>query len=159
MKKLIVLIMALGSLFALSSCTSSKQEQVSVYSFCGKNEHIAISNGVIVLSDTKDVFYGGSLEFIDSDTMDNIESYCATFYTIRNEEQTPILIDELVNQSSVEILSIDLGKQSSTGSDVDSSFEHIVELQNNFWCEFKMTDLNGVSKVYMIELTLTEITN
>ena len=159
MKKLIVLIMALGSLFALSSCTSSKQEHVSVYSFCGKNEHITISNGVIVLSDTKDVFYGGSLEFIDSDTMDHIESYCATFYTIRNEEQTPILIDELVNQSSVEILSIDLGKQSSTGSDVDSSFEHIEELQKNFWCEFKTTDLNGVNKVYMIELTLTEITN
>lgn len=47
----------------LSGCgITPAAEQSHVYSFRGENEFFTISNGVIVLSDTKDIFYGGNLE-------------------------------------------------------------------------------------------------
>lgn len=35
---------------------------MQVYSFSGENDEMQISNGVIVLRDTDDIFYGGILK-------------------------------------------------------------------------------------------------
>ena len=57
-------------LMILSGCGKEEAKPLKVYSFSGENDQIAVSNGVIILSDTEETFSGGQLkttgaEFID----------------------------------------------------------------------------------------------
>lgn len=159
MKKFIIFIMMLSCVFALSACSNSKQEQFSVYSFCGENEQFEITNGVIVLTDTKDVFDGGDLRVVQDDVAENISSYRATFYTIVDGEKTDILIDEVVDESNNIDIEGDLGRTSGGGNSIYGKYDSVDELTNNLWCELKTTDINGRVNTYIIKLNSTEITN
>jgi len=64
MKKLIALVLALVCVLSLAlsfTGCSTTVLQTSVYSFGGANEYFAISNGVIVLDDSTETFYGGTI--------------------------------------------------------------------------------------------------
>jgi hypothetical protein len=141
----------------LTACNNQKQEQLIVYSFYGENECFEISNGTIVLSDSEDVFYGGNLQVNQPEAIQNITSYKATFYTMIDGQQETILIDELHNISSTELLGVDLGKKVSNNPEISNQFKNIEEANGKFWCELKVTDTEGINNSYKIELNLIKI--
>ena len=157
MKKLTTLFFLLLFVFMLTACDNAKQEQLIVYSFYGDTECIEISNGTIVLSDSKEIFYGGNLQVNQPESIQNIKSYKATFYTMIDGQQEIIYVDEFHNVSSTELLGIDLGKMVSNGSDVNNQFKNIEEINMNFCCELKVTDTEGNSNSYTIDLELIKI--
>ena len=72
-----ILLTTLACSVLFSGCGAKPaEEQVAVYSFSGDNEVFSISNGVIVLAPTEEVFYGGNLE----GEMSGVVSYSMTFY-------------------------------------------------------------------------------
>ena len=144
----------------LCACDNSKQEQVSVFSFCGGNERFEIPNGVIVLGKTKEVFDGGDLRVIQNELFSNVALFSVKFYTIRNGEQRVILSNSVVDTtgSSVNIEG-DLGRVSGDSIIAYNHVEGIDELKQNLWFELKTADLNGKTQTYQIKLNLTEITD
>lgn len=49
-------------MLALTECGKVEQERLTVYSFSGENEQLTISNGIIVLNGTEEIFSGGDLK-------------------------------------------------------------------------------------------------
>lgn len=158
MKKLIACVLALVYILSLSACDSAKQEQVVVFSFCGENELFAISNGVIVLGNTEEVFHGGDLEIIRTDLFAGITSYSTTFYTITNGEQSVILSNSVIDTvSSSTNINNDLGRISGDKVLTGRRVENTEDLKNNLWFELNTTDVNGKTSTYQLQLKLTEI--
>ena len=157
MKKLTAIILALLFVLMLTACNNVKQEQLVVYSFYGESDCFEISNGTIILSDSEDVFYGGNLKVNQPESIQNITSYKAAFYTMIDGQQETILIDELNNVSSTELLGVDLGKKVSNSSEISNQFRNIEDANGKLWCELKVTDKEGNSNSYKIELNLIKI--
>ena len=157
MKKLIALILAFSFVLTLTACKNATQEQPTVYSFYGKNECFEITNGIIVLSASEDVFCGGTLRVNKPKSIADITSYRATFYTMVDGQQETIHIDELQNVSSAELSVIDFGKKVINRSEISKQFKIIEENNGKFWCELKVTDADGNIDSYTIELELLKI--
>ena len=157
MKKLTAIILALLFVLMLTACNNVKQEPLVVYSFYGESDCFEISNGTIILSDSEDVFFGGNLKVNQPESIQNITSYKAAFYTMIDGQQETILIDELNNVSSTELLGVDLGKKVSNSSEISNPFRNIEDANGKFWCELKVTDKEGNSNSYKIELDLIKI--
>ena len=158
MKKIIALFLVVSCVLTLSACCNEKQEKTRVYSFTGGNEEYVITNGVVVMTDEEDIFYGGELQARNPDGIKNIASYRAEFYTSVDGEENSVLVSALDNDSLSEMLNIDFGKSSGNGDKLDNSFGRMDELQGDFWCELRIKDTQGNQKSYIIDLTLTEIT-
>ena len=140
-------------------CGKAEQERLTVYSFSGENEQIAVSNGVIVLSDTEEIFAGGSLE-VNDDCLTDIASYSTTFYILSDGQKNIICSDRIENKTEETgvLVSDDLGKL--TGEDIVSSAAGDNDaLKNNLYFELTATDQNGMETVYRLPLSLTEITS
>lgn len=122
-----------------------------MYSFCGENESFSISNGVIVLSSTEEIFYGGNLEGELSDVV----GYSMSFYIpFGNDER--ILLSNSVEDMTGGTISI-AGEIGKISGDIFTATE-IDELQNNLYFKLKTTNLKGEENEYQLQLTLTEIT-
>ena len=100
MKKITILVLLFLLTLTLTSCVNEKQEQFAVYSFYGKNENFIISNGTIVLANSEDIFWGGNLQAAQSESISDISSYKATFYTMVDGKQEIIHVDEVQNLSN-----------------------------------------------------------
>ena len=87
MKKVTALVLVFLLVLTLTACTNETQEQLVVYSFYGENECFVISNGTIVLSNSEDVFWGGNLQVTQSESINDITSCKATFYTMVDGKQ------------------------------------------------------------------------
>ena len=72
-------------------------------------------------------------------------------------QQEIILVDELQNISSAELLDIDLGKKVSNGSEISNQFKSNEDANVELQCDLKVTDTAGNSNSYTIELNLLEI--
>lgn len=155
-KKLIALVLALVCTAGLAGC-SNKQEEVITYSFRGDHEYFVISNGMITLSDTEEIFDGGDLEITQSGVFDETISYATTFYTLINGKQRIILSNSVIDQTGGSVnVDGDLGSISGQGIFIGNKFEIIDELKEHLWFELKTTDSNGKENVYQIQLALTE---
>ena len=161
MKKLfafICAIMCFGVLVGCSEKEASKQELV-VYSFSGSDGQIAVSNGVIVMSPDKDVFYGGDLEVFNEELCTDIASYSTTFYTINNGEKNTILSNSVVDQTAGSVnVSSDLGRMSGAnllGNKIDAEEDLLYSL----FFELSITPMNGEQRVYEVQMEVTEITD
>lgn len=153
MRKLfLTLLMALACSVFLSSCGKESSEQpLVVYSFCGENEMFSISNGVIVLSPTKEILYGGNLKGQLSD----IVGYTMTFYIPSGNDERILLSNSVTDKTGETIdISGEIGKVSG---DIITATE-IDELQNNLFFELETTTLNGEENTYQMQLVLTEVT-
>lgn len=157
MKTIIKAIVIVTFCFCLlSGCgEKSEAEQFFVYSFNGENELFSISNGVIVITDKDEIFYGGNLEEKQGKLSD-IVAYTTSFY-ILSDDKDRILLSNSVEDMTGETISIanELGKVS--GDNIINETE-IRELQNNLFFELRTTNLNGEKNEYQLQLTLTEIT-
>lgn len=150
MKKTFIILMLM--VLFLTGCSDTKEKQFVVYSFYGENEILKISNGTIIFSDSEDVFYGGHLQLNNSNSIKNIAAYKATFYTMIDGQQEIIHTDELSNISSSELLNIDFGKKVFDNSQISNHFNNVEKENGNLWCQLKITDIDGNSNSYIIEL-------
>lgn len=139
-------------MLALTGCGKAEQERMTVYSFSGENEQLAISNGVIVLNGTEEIFSGGDLK-VNDDFFTDITSYSTTFYTMSNGERNDILSNSVVDETGGTVnVSGDLGKVS--GGSIISR----IDLKNTLCFELVTKNKNGEESMCQLQLSLTEIT-
>lgn len=156
MKKLTAFVLALICVLSLSACGSAGQEQAAAYAFRGENEYFTVSGGSILL-DEEELFDGGVLEVVQSGIFQNVTSYSASFYTLKNGKQKTILSNVVVAQdgSPVNIIG-DLGSTSG-GRVVSNKIKGADDLRENLWFELKTTDADGGESVYALQLTVYEV--
>lgn len=159
MKKVTTVIFIAALMLTGCHKTTSKQS-FKVFSFHATNEQLTITNGVIILSDEGDTFYGGDLE-VSKDFPANIMTYSLKFYIKAKEENQTILSNTLSNQSdSPALIDTNLGKIADEDQflgTVDNE-ETILNLKNNLYFELITTDTNGEKNTYKLQMLLTEVT-
>ena len=100
--RLLVLFSMAFCCFAFSGCSGlshSEQEQsLAVYSFSGKNEYFSISNGVIALTPTEEIFYGGDLEE-QGEFFNDVTDYSVTFYIISDNREKTLSSNSAVDET------------------------------------------------------------
>lgn len=141
----------------LAGCTDSsevgQERSLAVYSFSGENKYFAVSNGVLILTPTEEIFYGGDLEETPGE-FDDITEYTMTFYVASGDEKNILMSNGATDETgSVIDISGSTGQRSGASLIKDDT-----RLNNNLYCELKTTDLNGEKNEYQLQLTLTEIT-
>ena len=152
--KIVVRILLITVLYTclLSSCgMKPAEEPLVVYSFSGENEMFSISNGVIVLNEGEEIFYGGNLDGELSD----IIAYSMTFY-IQSGSDDIVLLSNSVTDMTGGTIGI-AGETGKISGDVLKSAEED-DLQNNLYFELKTTNLSGEENTYQLQLTVTEVT-
>lgn len=152
--KIVVRILLITVLYTwlLSSCgMKPAEEPLVVYSFSGENEMFSISNGVIVLNEGEEIFYGGNLDGELSD----IIAYSMTFY-IQSGSDDIVLLSNSVTDMTGGTIGI-AGETGKISGDVLKSAEED-DLQNNLYFELKTTNLDGEKNTYQLPLTVTEVT-
>ena len=136
-----------------TSSESNEEQPLKVYSFSGENEHISVSNGVIILDGKDEICYGGDLKAMSDDFTD-ITTYSTTIY-INGSEKEILLSNSVDDQTGGTIdVSGNIGKNSGDilrDSDAD-------KLTDNLWFELKTTNLSGEENTYQVQLKTTEIT-
>ena len=136
----------------LSSCVMKPaKEPLVVYSFSGENEMFSISNGVIVLSEGEEIFYGGNLVGELSD----IVAYSMTFY-IQSGSNDIVLLSNSVTDMTGGTIGI-AGETGKISGDILKRAEED-DLQNNLYFELKTANLDGEENTYQLQLTVTEVT-
>ena len=156
MKKSLILLLILTLAISLVGC-STAELQTSVYSFSGANEYFAISNGVIVLDDSTEAFYGGNIS-ADEDFFNEATSYSATFYISSHGEKKVILSSKVVDLTGEAVdFSGEIG--SISGDDVltQNKIDEIDDLRYNLYCDLSVTNKDGTESVYSVQMNLTEI--
>ena len=153
MRKISVILFAtLVCCVLLSGCgNESTRESLVVYSFSGENEMCSISNGVIVLNEGEEIFYGGNLVGELSD----IVAYSMTFYIQSGSDNIVLLSNSVIDMTGGTI-----GIAGETGKISGDVLKRAEEddLQNNLYFELKTTNLDGEENIYQLQLTVTEIT-
>ena len=158
MKKIrAVMLSLLACTVLLAGCNTSpesnEEQPLKVYSFSGENEHISVSNGVIILDGKDEICYGGDLKVM-SDDFSDITTYSTTIY-INGSEKEILLSNSVDDQTGGTIdVSGNIGKISGyilRDSDAD-------KLTDNLWFELKTTNLSGEENTYQVQLETTEIT-
>ena len=103
-------------MLALTGCGKEEQEPLRIYSFSGENEQFAVSNGIIVLNGSEEIFSGGDLKAADKSFLD-ITSYSTTFYTISGSEKNVILSNSVTDTTGGTVnVSGDLGQISGNST-------------------------------------------
>lgn len=158
MKKIVAFIFI--AILSLTGCGKMEPaEPLMVYSFHGENEQLKVTNGVIVLSDGNDVFYGGDLE-VSEDFPSNIISFSTTFY-VASENKDQILLSNSVVDRTGSCIQVDgdlgkiAGEGGSWGTVVNGA--QIDDLKNNLFFELTTTDINGEENVYRLQMLLSEV--
>ena len=160
MKKIVaVLLSSILCATMLAGCNGpakgGQTPSVSVYSFSGENDLLSISNGVIVLSDEEQTFYGGDLA-VDQENFDGIAAYTETFYVLSGGGKNILLSNSVVDETGETIgVSGKTGKLSG-GTVLTAGVD---ALPNCLWFELKTVDLDGAEHEYQLQLTVTEITD
>ena len=135
-----------------SAIPANEEDDLSVYSFTGTHELFEIPNGVVVLTDDKEVFDGGDLKIINPAAFSDIVFYSAKYYQIKDGEKRTILFNGVEDMTGGTLdIEGDLGRIAS--ADIVSD-----DLEGNLWFELKTTDMSGKENIYQIPLTLEKIT-
>ncbi len=162
-------------LLMFTSCDRSKRDKV--YSFHGENDEISISNGVIILSEKEDIFYGGYLKIQEDIPLDDIVSYSTNFYWLSEDEKKTIKYHEVEaktisvgftessgnqpdNDSMILVPAINLSLGKKVGKDAVPEIGEGKESDWNdrLYFELVIKNKTGEEKVYSTKLSLTEVT-
>ena len=153
-----VLVFLAILMLALVGCEKVEQEQLTVYSFSGENEQLSISNGIIVLNGTEEIFTGGDLKVTD-DFFNNITSYSTTFYSMSGDKKDVILSNNVVDTTGDTVnVSSDLGQISGDSAIRRIKIDDTSDLKNILYFELTTKDRDGKENVYQLQLSLSEIT-
>lgn len=153
-----VLVFLAILMLALVGCEKVEQEQLTVYSFSGENEQLSISNGIIVLNGTEEIFTGGDLKVTD-DFFNNITSYSTIFYIMSGDKKDVILSNNVVDMTGDTVnVSGDLGQISGDSAIRRIKIDDTSDLKNILYFELTAKDRDGKENVYQLQLPLSEIT-
>ena len=160
MKKIIVSVLAIAlCLTCLVGCSQQKEkDDLAVYSFSGSDEHLTVSNGVIVLGGEEEVFSGGELTVLNSDELSGITSWSTGFYVLTDDEKRTVQKNRVVDVDggARAELSGDLG--SISGPDVITEYESADDnFKDNLYFVFRGTDKNGNEHSYEIKMDVEHI--
>lgn len=157
MKKITAIIMITlicCTLIVGCSSASKENESLTVYSFSGENDQLSISNGVIILNNTEEIYYGGTLSTKEGNFSD-ITVFTDSLYVNDRSERRILFTNSVVDETGGTIIvSHETGKISG---DILNNEEEI-DWENNLYYELKTTNLNGEEEIYQLQLALTEIT-
>lgn len=159
-KRFVLLSVCVIFMLILGGCGKVEQEHLTVYSFSGENEQFSVSNGVIILTDTDEIFSGGNLK-ITGNSIDNITSYSTTFYIISRDGDDIILSNSVGDMTGGTVnVSGDLGKVSGDGIISKQRADDIItgDLKNNLYFELTTIDKFGEESVYQLQMSLVEVT-
>ena len=160
MRKMALLFVALAVALTLAGCEKTESSQsLTVYSFHGENELLAIHNGVIVIRDGEEVFDGGDLK-VQEDFPSDITSYAAVFYYLSNNKEKTILTHSVVDQTGNHIsVEGDLGRISGDGAifGLGAQDQELADLQNGLYFELTTIDQSGTQNVYQVQMSLSEV--
>ena len=153
---IVVAVAALVGVIALvggfSAISANEEDDLSVYSFTGTHEMFEIPNGIVVLTNDKEVFDGGDLKIINPAAFSDIVFYSAKYYQIKDGEKRTILFNGVEDMTGGTLdIEGDLGRIASADIIRD-------DLEGNLWFELKTTDMSGKENTYQIPLTLEKIT-
>lgn len=145
-------------MLALTGCGKEEPEQLTVYSFSGENEQLTVSNGVIVLNGTEEIFSGGDLK-VTGDLPADITSYSTTFYIMSGSERDVILSNSTVDMTGGTVnVSGDLGQISGDSTLRRIKIDDTNDLNGTLYFELTTKDKYGMENVYQLQMALTEIT-
>ena len=134
--------------------TKEQAQSFAVYSFSGENEQFKISNGVVVLTSTKEILYGGNLK-INQEKFTDITAYSMEFYLLSDGKKEILLSNAATDKtgSTIDIYG-EIGKISR---DVISNItaDH---LENNLYFELKTTNSKGEKNKYQLKMDVIDIT-
>ena len=153
---IVVAVAALVGVIALvggfSAISANEEDELSVYSFTGTHELFELPNGIVVLTNDKEVFDGGDLKIINPAAFSDIVFYSAKYYQIKDGEKRTILFNGVEDMTGGTLdIEGDLGRIASADIIRD-------DLEGNLWFELKTTDMSGKENTYQIPLTLEKIT-
>ena len=158
MKNINTMLMSLfllcGLLIGCGQQQLSEDGQTVVYSFHGENERFSLSNGVIVLSPDREIFYGGNLEEKDTE-MPPITAYDVTFYSIQNGERRTWSSGSVVDYTG-NTIALTKAMPRRSGSRMANGDKQ--GLEDGLYFELRATDQEGHKEVYDMPLELTEVT-
>lgn len=146
-------------LLTLTGYSRADSRPPAVYSFSGENDLFAVSNGVIVLNDPEEIFYGGYLEPFD-DFPTDATAFSATYYAQNGAEKDVFLSNAVVDQTGHMLrVSGDLGKIS--GDDILTRFagKALLDFKDNLYLDLTLTDSAGKQHTYTLHMTVQEITD
>ncbi len=145
-------------MMALTGCGKAEQEQLTVYSFSGENEQLAVTNGMIILNGTEEIFDGGDLK-VTGDFPSDITSYSTTFYTMSGSEKDIILSNSMADMTGGMVkISGDLGQISGDSAIRRIKIDDVNGLENNLYFDLITKNKDGEENVYQLQMFLTEIT-
>lgn len=145
-------------MLTLAGCGKADQEWLTVYSFSGENEQFTVSNGVVVLTDTEEIFDGGDLKITD-DLLADITSYTTTFYMMTDNGKEVILSNSVEDMTGGTVnVPGDLGRVSGDGILIPVKIDDTSDLESSLYFELTTVDKTGVEDVYQLQMSLTEIT-
>lgn len=133
-------------------------EETTVYSFTGENEGLSLDNGVIVLSPTQQILYGGELQNNQEDVSD-VLNYSVEFFILSDEGK-----ESLFTYGTGDITEENEGLTRENlivpGITSEEIFKTNIEdnIKNNFYIEVTITKTNGDKQSYQIKLDATEVT-
>lgn len=132
----------------LTGCGKEEPDPLTVYSFSGENEQLAVSNGVIVLNGTEGIFAGGDLK-ATGDLPADITSYSTTFYIMSGGERDVILSNSTVDMTGGMVnVSGDLGQISGNSIIRRIKIDDGNDLKNVLYFELTTKNKNGEENVY-----------
>lgn len=155
MKKLICLLLSLFCVLCLSACEKEEPQPLRVYSFHGENELFSVSNGVLVLDEEQEIFYGGELDWKD-ESLDAFSYFSACFYVQNGAEKVTLLHNSVHDQTGGKVnVEGDLGWISG---DLPLTEEALERLPGNLFLELELQGLDRTSRSVQQQMTLREIT-
>lgn len=145
-------------MLTLTGCGKAEHERLTVYSFSGENEQLAVSNGIIVLNGTEETFVGGDMK-VTGDFFADITSYSTTFYTMSGSEKDIILSNSVVDMTGGMVnVSGDLGQISGDSTLRRINIDDTNDFNGTLYFELTTKDKYGKENVYQLQMALTEIT-
>jgi len=129
----------------LTGCAGTSKEAdrqtLRVYSVCGENNELSVSNGVIVVNKDEETFDGGQVE-VKLDT-DNINGYSMRFYILRPDgEKEPVFVKSVSD---------------GMGQDDGAIPGDIQDAVDDFYFELKAEDMDGNRHEYDLKLEVKRI--
>ena len=145
-------------MLALTGCGKEEQEPLRVYSFSGENEQFAVSNGIIVLNGSEEIFSGGDLKAADESFID-ITSYSTTFYTISGSEGNVILSNSVTDTTGGTVnVSGDWGQIAGDRRLRRVKIDDTNDLNDSLYFELSTKVRYGTENVYQLQMAFTYIT-
>lgn len=140
----------------LVGCNATEKDQLRVYSFEGENENFTVSNGIIVLHGSEEIFDGGKLNTTDH-FFKNVISYTTTFYIASDKGKEVIMKNSVEDMTGEELNAPNALGRASGNSIINSKIDDY-DLNNNLYFELVTRDKDNNEKSYQIQLILSEIT-